>query len=92
MQSRTAAFVQSSGGLLRQLGGFEGLVLGSEAEDRSDDPSVAELVEVEPVDIDRDAARFALPLPMRRADHGVRAVDVFLDINAQLVEGVGPQI
>ena len=29
---------------------------------------------------------------MRRADHGVRAVDVFLDINAQLVEGGRPQI
>jgi hypothetical protein len=61
--------------LPRETGGIEGFIPGSEAEDRSDDPSLAELVEVELVDIDRDAARFALPLPMRRADHGVRAVD-----------------
>jgi hypothetical protein len=78
--------------LLPQPGGFEGLVLGSEAEDRSDDPSLAELVKVELVDINRDATRLTLPLPMRRADHGVRAVDVFLDVNAQLVEGGGPQV
>src|SRR4051794_148525 len=91
--SGTSAFrAKQRRALLPQPGGFEGFVPGSETEDRSDDPSLAELVEVELVDIDRDPARLALPLPMRRADHGVGALDVFLDVNAQFVEGGGPQV
>src|SRR3954452_9411820 len=77
--------------LPRQPGGFEGFVLGLKAEDRSDDLSVAELVKVDLVDINRDPARLAPSLPMRRADHCIRGVDVFLAIDLQLVEGIGPE-
>src|SRR5215210_1519897 len=82
----------SSKALPRDPGGFEGLVLGSEAKDRSNNFSLAECVKIELVDIDRDATRLALPLPMRRADHGARTVDVFLDVNAELVKGRDPQL
>src|SRR3954454_21503955 len=77
--------------LVRQPGGFEGFVFGMKAEGRSDDFSVAELVQVDLVDIDRDPARLALSPPMGRADHCIRGVGVFLAVDLQVVEGIGPE-
>jgi hypothetical protein len=54
--------------LLPQPGGFEGFVSRSEPQNRSDDLSLAKLVQVELVHVYRDAACLALSLPSTASD------------------------
>src|SRR4051794_12301404 len=77
--------------LLPQSGGFEGFFSRAETQDRSNDPSLAELVQIVLANVYGDAACLSLSLPVRRADHSVWRLDVFLDLGVQPVEGSGPQ-
>src|SRR5207248_2277742 len=77
--------------LRRRPHGFDGFGLRLVAQRRSNDLFVAKLVDVELMDVDRNAARLAMPDPVRGADHGIPCIYVLLDIGTKLIESSHPK-